>query len=259
MKKFFKYLGRIVLAIFLLLFFLVFLLYLPPVQTFLKNQAVAYFSETYNLTLKIGHFRLGFPLDLVLEDVYAGATPQDTLVSVESLHVKIGVSQIFRQQLSVDDLKLQKVKFNLSDDSSRLELNVKLEEMNLFARQVDLKKKRVDADHIFLCGGEVFLQTGDGVEPDTVVAEPLDWEFRLGRIELRQLGYRMNTTALPYLGVGVAEGDLIGGVVNMGTQVVRVDTLNIAGDGVIWNWLHPERMDRLQSYPRRHYLLCLGR
>lgn len=229
MKKFFKYLGRIVLAIFLLLFFLVFLLYLPPVQTFLKNQAVAYFSETYNLTLKIGHFRLGFPLDLVLEDVYAGATPQDTLVSVESLHVKIGVSQIFRQQLSVDDLKLQKVKFNLSDDSSRLELNVKLEEMNLFARQVDLKKKRVDADHIFLCGGEVFLQTGDGVEPDTVVAEPLDWEFRLGRIELRQLGYRMNTTALPYLGVGVAEGDLIGGIVNMGTQVVRVDTLNIAG------------------------------
>ena len=78
MKKFFKYLGKTVLAIFLLLFLLVFLLYLPPVQTFIKNQAVAYLSETYNLTLKIGHFKLGFPLDLVLEDVFAGATPQDT-------------------------------------------------------------------------------------------------------------------------------------------------------------------------------------
>lgn len=33
----------------------------------------------------------------------------------------------------------------------------------------------------------------------------------------------------------MAEGDLIGGVVNMGTQVVRVDTLNIA-----WGWCDME-------------------
>ena len=66
MKRFFKYLGRTILAILGLLLLIVFLLYLPPVQDFLLRKAERYAASHYDLEVRIGHFRLGFPFDLVL-------------------------------------------------------------------------------------------------------------------------------------------------------------------------------------------------
>ena len=68
MKRFFKYLGRTILSILGLLLLIVFLLYLPPVQDFLLRKAERYAASHYDLEVRIGHFRLGFPFDLVLDE-----------------------------------------------------------------------------------------------------------------------------------------------------------------------------------------------
>ena len=47
MKRFFKYLGRTILAILGLLLLIVFLLYLPPVQDFLLRKAERYAASHY--------------------------------------------------------------------------------------------------------------------------------------------------------------------------------------------------------------------
>ena len=57
MKRFFKYLGRTILAILGLLLLIVFLLYLPPVQDFLLRKAERYAASHYDLEVRIGHFR----------------------------------------------------------------------------------------------------------------------------------------------------------------------------------------------------------
>ena len=49
MKRFFKYLGRTILAILGLLLLIVFLLYLPPVQDFLLRKAERYAASHYDL------------------------------------------------------------------------------------------------------------------------------------------------------------------------------------------------------------------
>ena len=96
MKRFFKYLGRTILAILGLLLLIVFLLYLPPVQDFLLRKAERYAASHYDLEVRIGHFRLGFPFDLVLDDVYAGKTAGDTLVAAEAIRLRVNIDRIFR-------------------------------------------------------------------------------------------------------------------------------------------------------------------
>lgn len=54
MKRFFKYLGRTILAILGLLLLIVFLLYLPPVQDFLLRKAERYAASHYDLEVRIG-------------------------------------------------------------------------------------------------------------------------------------------------------------------------------------------------------------
>ena len=53
MKRFFKYLGRTILAILGLLLLIVFLLYLPPVQDFLLRKAERYAASHYDLEVLI--------------------------------------------------------------------------------------------------------------------------------------------------------------------------------------------------------------
>lgn len=228
MRKFFKYLGRTILAILLLLVFLVFLIYLPPVQRLLKNKALDYVNSHFGLVVRAEQFRLGFPLDLTLKDVYAGRTETDTLAAVGSLHLKVGLGQIFRQRLSVDELDLQRIHFNLTNDSTGMELRVRLQEAALRAREVDLKKHLAEAEFIRLSGGDVYLKTGEP-EADTAATAPLNWKFTVGDIGLQQLNYRMEGADLPFLGAGLEAGRLIKGEVDLGRQSVDADSLHITG------------------------------
>lgn len=229
MKRVFKYLGRIILAIFLLLFLVIFLLYLPPVQRYVKNKAVAYVSNNYGLALKVGYFRLGFPLELTLGEVYAGFSETDTLAVVDTLHFRVGLAQIFRQQLSVNDFVMQGVKFRISNDTSGMKFRLDLNRLDLTARRVDLKTKRVEVEQINLVQGGVFLMSGESSVSDTTASAPLDWVFQVDGIKLQQVDYRMTTSTLPFLGAGVNMGELVRGEVDLGKQTVRVDLLGISG------------------------------
>ena len=60
MKRFFKYLGRTILAILGLLLLIVFLLYLPPVQDFLLRKAERYAASHYDLESPDWAFPFGF-------------------------------------------------------------------------------------------------------------------------------------------------------------------------------------------------------
>lgn len=231
MKRIFKYLIRVVLAIICLLILVVFLFYLPPVQDYLRKRAVEYVAGHYDWDVKIGHFRLGFPLDLVLEDVYAGPSATDTLAALESLHLKVGLNRILRKELSVEELELKKMRFNLANDTTGMLLKVKVDALHLKARRLDLGRHWVDVDEIALEDGDVFLRAASGESsPDTITANStFDWTFAIDRIRLQQIAYQMNTASLPYLSAGVGKGMIVNGKVILGQQTIDLDSLSIGG------------------------------
>ena len=124
MRKVVKYSVWTVGVILLLPLLVLFLLYLPPVQDLVKDKALASVSERTGMVLEAGTFRLGFPLKLDLEDVYVGKSPVDTLVALQSLHLKVGLRDILKLRAQVDELLVEQVKFALHNDSTGLDLKV---------------------------------------------------------------------------------------------------------------------------------------
>lgn len=230
MRKVVKYSVWTVGVILLLPLLVLFLLYLPPVQDLVKDKALASVSERTGMVLEAETFRLGFPLKLDLEDVYVGKSPVDTLVALQSLHLKVGLRDILKLRAQVDELLVEQVKFALHNDSTGLDLKVDMGQVALAVRQVDLKTKQVDVEFIRLAGGDVSLKTGNRQEEDTVtVRKKREWVFAVDRIEMDSLAYRMSTGTIASLYAGVTDGYLTMGNVGLGTQSVNVDSLYISG------------------------------
>ncbi|MDE5611093.1 MAG: hypothetical protein K2I90_03635, partial [Odoribacter sp.] len=211
MKRLTKYLGRILLAIFLLLLFFVSLIYLPPVQRVIKTKATDYLLQHYGLTVEIGRFRLGFPANLVLEEVYCGQVASDTLLVLKSLHLKVGIGKIFHRQLTVDDFTVKGVRLGMTNAVSGMGLQVTATEVALVAKRVDWGMRQVDVAFVRLKGVDVSLETGKEVPPDTALAGKLDWIFQVGQIDLQQVDYRMTGADVASLTAGIRKG-VVGGV-----------------------------------------------
>ena len=64
---------------------------------------------------------------------------------------------------------------------------------------------------------------------DTVQSNPLDWGIEVRQIKIRDVGYRMYTEGLPYLGAGIKDGSLTGGKVLLGEQSVEIDAVAVGG------------------------------
>lgn len=229
MRIFFKYLSRTILAILLLPVFLVLSVYFPPVQRMLKNKALDYVTGHYGVVVRAEQFRLGFPLRLTLKNVYAGWNETDTLAAVGSLHLRVGLDQVFRHQLSVNEMELRRVHLNLAGDSAGMELRVRLQEAALRVRSVDLWEHSVDAEFIRLGGGDVYFRGGESEADDTTDAAPSDWKFMVGEVGLRQLSYRMEGADSSFLGAGLDGCRLVRGEVDLGRQSVDADSLYVTG------------------------------
>lgn len=229
MRKFLKYFFRVLLILVILLLLLVALVYVPGVQRYAKDKIAHYVSSVLGKEVEIGQFSLKFPLDLTLQDVFAGEKGTDTLVWIGKLQVDVGLKRVLKKELAVRNLSLEKVRFHLKNDTTGMRLEVDLDSLRLQANRVDLKQKIVEADFLDLSGGDVFLKGGKTVEKDTVSSPPFDWTFQVETISLKEVKYRMETETLPVLQAGLEEGKLYRGKVRIAAQEVAVDSLYIRG------------------------------
>ena len=229
MRKILRYLLWSIGVIILLPFLIVFLLYLPFVQNYIKDKAVGYVADNYGMVVSVGQFRLGYPLNLTLQDVYVGETPTDTLAAVGNLHLEVGVEDILQQCLSVRELRLCHVNFGMSDDTTGMNLKVLTDTLSLKARKIDLKNRWVNVDAIRLTGGDVSMDVGVSKETDTTQSTPMDWLISVEQLVLDRISYRMSMESIPSLDAGLAQGKVSGFDLALGTQIVDVDSLAVSG------------------------------
>lgn len=227
-RKLLKYLLRTLLILAVLLLLLPFLAYLPAIQRYAVDKAVAYVERHMGLKAEIGNFSLKFPFRVQLEDVFAGKNDTDTLLCAGQLRLDIGLSGILRKEIAVRNLSFRKICFNYSDTLTGMRLRVRLDTFRLAAPLVSLGKKQAAISGLFLRQGDVLL-TGGGrsVEKDTLPGAPLDWTFDLQKLELAEVRYVMNTPSLPSLAAGLGKGTVTNGRVNTGLQQIRVDSVEI--------------------------------
>lgn len=227
-KRFFKYLLWLVLAIFVLLALVVVLLYLPPVQDMIRKQAVKYVTSHYDLDVRLGKLKIGFPLDLQIEGLYAGKTATDTLVAAQSIRLDVGWRYILQSELTLDKLTLDNVKFVLPGDSATIDLGVDVGLLVLENGRIRLKRKIIEIGDVTLQNGWVSLEIlQSSAAQDSIKTASLDWTLSVRKIGLKQVDFRMKSASLPYLGAGIESGQVLEGSVNLGNQTVEVGSVSI--------------------------------
>lgn len=133
------------------------LLYIPPIQTFVKNQACKFVEKSTGMKVEIGTFRLKFPLDVNLKDVLVLEQQGDTMVMASNVVVdvkmlpllgldvqlnKLSLSDGYYRMVSPDSSMILKVAAGFLEVDGSSSANIKTGEINLnkaLLRKGDLK------------------------------------------------------------------------------------------------------------------------
>lgn len=182
----------IVLAIPVLLFAIVFiLLYIPPLQNYLKEKAVSYVSEQTDMDLTIGRISLTFPFDLLVKKVQV-VQRQDTLLTLDQFSVNVSILPLFQGQVVVNAINLKNVSLNSSGLIKGMCVKGSFGELHIRARRIDFKRQIAIINNIDLKDARIKLCMADMVEKDKdTTATPFRWRAELRSLKLRNVSFDM--------------------------------------------------------------------
>ena len=84
-------------------------LYMPPVQTFVKNVACKEVKKATGMDIRIGEFRLKFPLDVLLKDVLVVEAAGDTMVRAQEVIADVKIMPLLYLDVKLKRLLLREV------------------------------------------------------------------------------------------------------------------------------------------------------
>ena len=110
-RKWIRRVSWILLTPVLLFVILMILLYIPPVQNLLRREVTAYASKATGMQIQVERIDLRFPLNLLVRGVEVIQQP-DTLLSLESLNVRVQAWPLVKGKVEVDEVSLSQVACN---------------------------------------------------------------------------------------------------------------------------------------------------
>ena len=100
------------------------LLYIPPVQRFAVNQTCRFVEKSTGMKIGIDFFRLGFPLDVHLKDVYVVEAAGDTMVRAREAIADVKLIPLLSLDVKLKRLILHDGTYNMLSPDSSMRLSV---------------------------------------------------------------------------------------------------------------------------------------
>lgn len=195
-RKWIKWVSWVILTPILLFVVLMILLYVPPVQNFLRKQATAYASQATGMQINVGRIDLRFPLNLLVRDVEVVQAP-DTLLTLASLNVHVQAMPLFKGKIEVDDITIQRVAVNSANLIEGMQIRGVFGRFFLESHGVDLgnelaviNRAELSDTHI----GLILTDTTTTEKPDTASA-PVNWKVNLHALNLKNVSFSMQLPA----------------------------------------------------------------
>lgn len=100
------------------------LLYIPPVQTFVKNVACNFVYKSTGMKVEIGKFRLSFPLDVNLDNVVVLDQHADTMVRARNVVADVKMLPLLKLDVQIKRLSLQDGYYRMVSPDSSMVMSV---------------------------------------------------------------------------------------------------------------------------------------
>lgn len=224
LKKIVKYALRAALILIGLILLLLVLVYLPPVQNFIKARAADYVSRNMGIELEIDRFRLRFPLSLSIDNAIARTADGDTLFAAGRLRAGVSLLPLLTGSVEVRGFKLQEAAINLRDTLG-LNLRGTAEAVEFGNVRVRLGESSIKVGAVSLSGAVCDLRLG---EPDTTATEGRPWKIEVTELSFDRVKYTMSTYGQTLnMAADLEKGELRNTDLDLGKQFVEVGAVRL--------------------------------
>lgn len=179
--------GAIVATPVIIIILLAVLLYVPAVQNWAVHRVADYASEKTGMQISVERVHLQFPLDLGIDNFKMikpnDSLPQvkDTVADMGRLVVSVKLMPLFRQQVEIDRLDLQRVKLNTSDFVHEARVKGTVGRLSLESHGIDWGRQMLKVDDAVLKDADVNVELSDTVPPDTAKT-PTYWKIDVRKV-----------------------------------------------------------------------------
>ena len=172
------------------------LLYIPPVQNLLRREVTAYASEATGMQIQVERIDLRFPLNLLVRGVEVIQQP-DTLLSLESLNVRVQAWPLIKGKVEVDEVTLNQVAVNSAGLIEGMKIKGVLGRFFLQSHGVDLSNEIAIINQVDLSDTHVQLVMNDTTTApkDTTASAPVNWIVDLHQLNLENVSFSMQLPA----------------------------------------------------------------
>ena len=172
------------------------LLYIPPVQNLLRREVTAYASEATGMQIQVERIDLRFPLNLLVRGVEV-IQQLDTLLSLESLNVRVQAWPLIKGKVEVDEVTLNQVAVNSAGLIEGMKIKGVLGRFFLQSHGVDLSNEIAIINQVDLSDTHVQLVMNDTTTApkDTTASAPVNWKVDLHQLNLGNVSFSMQLPA----------------------------------------------------------------
>ncbi len=121
--KILKGLGILVSAVFVLVLLLGAIIYLPPLQNFLKSAVEDFARKQYGMNMTLEGIHVKFPGDITIDEIYLPDQNQDTLFYCEELAFDVDLLPLFKRKLVLSDIKLNGLRADIHNQTPDKQFN----------------------------------------------------------------------------------------------------------------------------------------
>ncbi len=172
------------------------LLYVPPVQNLIRREVTAYASKATGMQIQVERIDLRFPLNLLIRGVEVIQQP-DTLLSLESLNVRVQAWPLLKGKVEVDEVTLSRVAFNSANLIDGMEITGVLGRFFLQSHGVDLSNETavINATELSDTHVQMLMNDTTTTPKDTTASAPVNWKVDLHQLKLKNVSFSMQLPA----------------------------------------------------------------
>lgn len=172
------------------------LLYVPPVQNLIRREVTAYASKATGMQIQVERIDLRFPLNLLIRGVEVIQQP-DTLLSLESLNVRVQAWPLLKGKVEVDEVTLSRVAFNSANLIDGMEIKGVLGRFFLQSHGVDLSNETavINATELSDTHVQMLMNDTTTTPKDTTASAPVNWKVDLHQLKLKNVSFSMQLPA----------------------------------------------------------------
>lgn len=219
------------------------LIYVPPVQTLVKNVACKVVSNSTGMKVEIDRFRIKWPMDVSLNGVSVVEATGDTMVNAREVIADVKLLPLLRLDVKVNRLSLLEGYYRMVSPDSSMIMQLRLGELTVDDQSsADIAGSRINLHKGFLKDGKVSLYM-DVWRQKPVPTDSTSVPFYIKADDLQLANFTFEMSMLPTIDTLVLHTNdlrLRKGVIDLGRNLVTAQYLGASGGDVTYLTPTPE-------------------